>query len=84
MAERSLADEPNEQNFARLLDIKANMADLANAEAAIEGFGDAVGAANVVDLIARRGGSRVEGRALTGERHERAPSAPVAREPAAI
>ena len=40
LAERSLAAEPNEQNFARLLDIKANLADLAHAEAAIEGFGE--------------------------------------------
>lgn len=43
LAERSLADEPTEQNFARLLDIKAHMADLAHAEAAIEGFGDLSG-----------------------------------------
>ena len=43
LAERSLADEPNEQNFARLLDIKAHLADLARAEAAIEGFGDLSG-----------------------------------------
>jgi DNA primase len=43
LAERSLADEPNEQNFARLLDIKAHMADLAHAEAAIDGFGDLSG-----------------------------------------
>ncbi|RBP18061.1 DNA primase [Roseiarcus fermentans] len=43
LAERSLADEPNEQNFARLLDIKASLADLAHAEAAIEGFGDLSG-----------------------------------------
>jgi DNA primase len=40
LAERSLAAEPNEQNFARLLDIKAHLADLANAEAAIDGFGE--------------------------------------------
>jgi DNA primase len=39
LAERSLAAEPNEQNFARLLDIKAHLADLAHAEAAIDGFG---------------------------------------------
>ena len=39
LAERSLATEPNEQNFARLLDIKAHLADLAHAEAAIDGFG---------------------------------------------
>ncbi len=43
LAERSLADEPNEQNFARLLDIKTHMADLAHAEAAIDGFGDLSG-----------------------------------------
>ena len=40
LAERSLAAEPNEQNFARLLDIKADLADLAHAEAAIDGFGE--------------------------------------------
>ena len=40
LAERSLAAEPNEQNFARLLDIKAHLADLAHAEAAIDGFGE--------------------------------------------
>jgi DNA primase len=39
-AERALAAEPTEQNFARLLDIKASLADLANEEAAIEGFGE--------------------------------------------
>ena len=43
LAERSLAAEPNEQNFARLLDIKAHLADLAHAEAAIDGFGDQSG-----------------------------------------
>jgi DNA primase len=43
LAERSLADEPNEQNFARLLDIKAHLADLAHAEAAIDGFGEPSG-----------------------------------------
>ena len=46
LAERSLAAETNEQNLARLLDIKANLADLANAEAAIEGFGDQSGRAS--------------------------------------
>ena len=46
LAERSLAVEPSEQNFARLLDIKANLADLAHAEAAIEGFGDRSGRAS--------------------------------------
>ncbi len=43
LAERSLAAEPNELNLARLLDIKANLADLADAEAAIDGFGDQSG-----------------------------------------
>ena len=46
LAERSLAAEPNELNFARLLDIKANLADLADAEAAIDGFGDQSGRAS--------------------------------------
>jgi DNA primase len=45
-AERSLAAEPNELNLARLLDIKANLADLADAEAAIDGFGDQSGRAS--------------------------------------
>jgi DNA primase len=39
LAERLLATEPNELNLARLLDIKANLADLADGEAAIDGFG---------------------------------------------
>ena len=43
LAERSLAAEPNEQNFARLLDIKSHIADLAHAEAAIDGFGEQSG-----------------------------------------
>jgi DNA primase len=43
LAERLLATEPNELNLARLLDIKANLADLADAEAAIDGFGDQSG-----------------------------------------
>jgi DNA primase len=43
LAEAALAAEPTEQNLARLLDIKANLADLANAEAAIEGFGELSG-----------------------------------------
>jgi DNA primase len=43
IAERSLAEEPNERNFARLLDIKAHLADLGQAEAAIDGFGDLSG-----------------------------------------
>jgi len=46
LAERSLAVEPNEQNFARLLDIKAHLADLAHAEAAIDGFGELSGRAS--------------------------------------
>ena len=48
LAERSLAAEPNEQNFARLLDIKTNLADLAHAEAAIDGFGEESGRASPV------------------------------------
>ena len=43
LAERALAADPTEQNLARLRDIKANLADLANAEAAIEGFGSLSG-----------------------------------------
>jgi DNA primase len=43
LAERLLATEPNELNLARLLDIKANLADLVDAEAAIDGFGDQSG-----------------------------------------
>ena len=43
LAEQALATDPTEQNLARLLDIKTNLADLANAEAAIEGFGDLSG-----------------------------------------
>jgi DNA primase len=47
LAERALAidadPEINEQNFGMLRDIKENLADLANAEAAIEGFGDLSG-----------------------------------------
>jgi DNA primase len=43
LAEQALAADPTEQNLARLLDIKTNLADLANAEAAIEGFGDLSG-----------------------------------------
>jgi DNA primase len=46
LAERALATEPNELNLARLLDIKANLADLADAEAAIDGFGDQSGRAS--------------------------------------
>ena len=46
LAERSLAAEPNELNLARLLDIKANLADLGDAEAAIDGFGDQSGRAS--------------------------------------
>ncbi len=65
LAERSLADEPNEQNFARLLDIKTHLADLAHAEAAIEGFRRAFRAAFVADLIEARQSSRLRRR---GER----------------
>ncbi|MBV9286666.1 MAG: DNA primase, partial [Hyphomicrobiales bacterium] len=43
LAERSLAAEPTDQNFARLLDIKAHLADLAHAEAAVDGFGEGSG-----------------------------------------
>ena len=43
LAERLLATEPNELNLARLRDIKANLADLGDAEAAIDGFGDQSG-----------------------------------------
>jgi DNA primase len=43
LAELALAADPTEQNLARLRDIKANLADLANAEAAIEGFGSLSG-----------------------------------------
>jgi DNA primase len=39
LAELALAENPTEQNFARLRDIKTNLADLAHGEAAIEGFG---------------------------------------------
>ncbi len=39
LAEKALAENPNEQNFARLLDIKQVLADLAGAEAAVDGFG---------------------------------------------
>jgi DNA primase len=46
LAERLLATEPNELNLARLLDIKANLADLADAEAAIDGFGGGSGRAS--------------------------------------
>ena len=46
----ALQAEPNEQNLARLLDIKANLADLANAEAAIEGFGGGSGRVSSADL----------------------------------
>jgi DNA primase len=46
LAERSLAAEPNELNLARLLDIKANLADLGDAEAAIDGFGAQSGRAS--------------------------------------
>ncbi len=38
-AAAALEADPSEQNLAKLLDIKASLADLANAEAAVEGFG---------------------------------------------
>jgi DNA primase len=43
LAEKALAEDPNEQNFARLLDIKQDLADLAGAEAAVDGFGEQSG-----------------------------------------
>jgi DNA primase len=43
LAERSLAADPNELNLARLLDIKANLAELAHSEAAVDGFGELSG-----------------------------------------
>jgi DNA primase len=47
LAEKALAAdagaEVNEQNFAKLCDIKGDLADLANAEAAVEGFGELSG-----------------------------------------
>jgi DNA primase len=43
LAEQALAAEPTEQNFARLQDILTNLADLANAEARIDGFGELSG-----------------------------------------
>ncbi|MBV8474664.1 MAG: DNA primase [Hyphomicrobiales bacterium] len=43
LAEQALASDPTEQNLARLLDIKSHLTELANAEAAIEGFGDLSG-----------------------------------------
>jgi DNA primase len=39
LAASALEADPTDQNLARLLDIKASLADLADAEAAIEGFG---------------------------------------------
>jgi len=39
----ALETDPSEQNLARLLDIKASLADLNDAEAAVEGFGLASG-----------------------------------------
>jgi DNA primase len=50
LVERSLATEQtteqSELDFARLLDIKAKLAELADAEAAIDGFGDGSGRAS--------------------------------------
>ncbi len=42
-AASALESEPSERNLARLLDIKASLADLGDAEAAVEGFGSASG-----------------------------------------
>jgi DNA primase len=39
LAEKALADDFNEQNFARLRDIRETLANLAGAEAAVDGFG---------------------------------------------
>ena len=43
LAENALAAEASAQNFARLRDIKESLADLADAEAAVEGFGELSG-----------------------------------------
>jgi DNA primase len=43
LAEETFAAEPTEQNYAILLDVKASLDDPANAEAAIEGFGELSG-----------------------------------------
>jgi DNA primase len=40
LAEKALAEDFSEQNFARLRDIRENLANLAGAEALVEGFGD--------------------------------------------
>jgi DNA primase len=40
LAEKALADDFSEQNFARLRDIRETLANLAGAEAVVEGFGD--------------------------------------------
>ena len=42
-AASALENEPSERNLARLLDIKASLADLGDAEAAVDGFGAASG-----------------------------------------
>src|SRR5262249_46096274 len=42
LAEKALAEDFSEQNFARLRDIRENLANLAGAEALVEGFGDGV------------------------------------------
>jgi DNA primase len=43
LAEKALAEDFSEQNFARLRDIRENLADLAGVEAVVEGFGDLSG-----------------------------------------
>jgi DNA primase len=40
LAEKALAEDFSEQNFARLRDIRETLANLAGAEAVVEGFGD--------------------------------------------
>ena len=41
-AERALGDEPSEQNFARLQDVRGQLSALDGTEASIEGFGASV------------------------------------------
>ena len=42
-AERALGDEPSEQNFARLQDVRARLSAIDGTEASIEGFGASSG-----------------------------------------
>ena len=64
LAERSLAEEPNERNFARLLDIKAHLADLAPRGGSHRRLWRSVRSPVIVDLTA----GRIDGyrRALQG------------------